>query len=83
MNYKFKFTFFYPVFKNIEAGGNEIGDYLKNYAIDNEIMKYPQRMLLSSFKLENGTVITPLFNFYMEIGLQCTKAYRFVQFSPR
>ena len=40
-------------------------------------------MLISSFKLENGTVITPLVNLYMELGLQCTKVYRFVQYSPR
>ena len=56
---------------------------MKNYAIENEMLKHPQRMLISSFKLENGTVITPLFNFYMELGLQCTKNYRFVHYSPR
>ena len=56
---------------------------MKNYAIENEMLKHPERMLISSFKLENGIVITPLFNFYMELGLQCTKIYRFIQFSPR
>ena len=40
-------------------------------------------MLTSSFKLENGSIITPLFNFYMELGLQCRKAYRFIQYLPR
>ena len=40
-------------------------------------------MLISSFKLANGTVITPLFNFYLVLGLKCTKIYRFVQYSPR
>ena len=39
--------------------------------------------MLISFKLENGSIITPLFNFYMELGLQCTKVYRFVQYLPR
>ena len=56
---------------------------MKIYAIENEMLKQPQKMLISSFKLENGTVITPLFNFYMEHALQCTKIYRFVQYSPR
>ena len=56
---------------------------MKYHAIENETIKHPQRMLISSFKLENGTVITPLFKFYMELGLQCTKTYRFVQYSPR
>ena len=56
---------------------------MKNYEIENEMLKQPQRMLISSFKLENGTVITPLFNFYLRLGLQCTKVYRFLQYSPR
>ena len=56
---------------------------MKYHAIENETIKHPQIMLISSFKLENGTVITPLFKFYMELGLQCTKTYRFVQYSPR
>ena len=56
---------------------------MKNYAIENEMLKHPQRMLISSFKLEIGTVITPLFNFYLELGFQCTKIYRFVQYTPR
>ena len=40
-------------------------------------------MLISSFKLENGTVITPLFNFYLELGLQRIKVYRSVHYTPR
>ena len=78
-----KFANFPPIFKNTEVGRDDIGEYMKNYAIENEMLKHPQRMLISSFKLENGTVITPLFNFYLELGLQCTKIYRFVEYSPR
>ena len=40
-------------------------------------------MLISSFKLENGTNITPLLNFYLSLGLQCTKIYRCVEYTPR
>ena len=39
--------------------------------------------MISSFKLENGTIITPLLNFYLSIGLKCTKIYRFVQYTPK
>ena len=74
---------FPPIFKNTEIGRNDIGDFMKNFAIENKMLKHPQKMLISSFKLENGTVITLLFNFYLELGLQCTKIYRFVQYSPR
>ena len=56
---------------------------MSNYAIENEMLKHPRRMLISSFKLENVTVKTPLFNLYLELGLQCSKIYRFIQYSPR
>ena len=56
---------------------------MKNYAIENERLKHSQRMLISSSKLENGTVRNPLFNFYLELGLQCTKTYRLVQYTPQ
>ena len=56
---------------------------MRDYAIDNGLLKQPQRMLISSFKSENGTVITPLLNLYFSLGLKCTKMYRFVQYTPK
>ena len=53
---------------------------MQNYAIENDLLKHPQRMLISSFKLENGSILTLLFIFHMELGLQCTKSYHFVQY---
>ena len=77
---KSKFANFSPIFKNIEVGKSDIGDYMKNYAIENELLKHPQRMLISSFKHENGT---PLFSFFLELGLQGTKIYHLVQYTLR
>ena len=53
------------------------------YAEENDLLKQRQRMLISSFMLTNGTLIRPLFNFYLDLGLQCTKIHRFVQYTPR
>ena len=39
-------------------------------------------MLISSFFLENGTLITPLLLFYLDLGLVCKKIYRFVEYIP-
>ena len=39
-------------------------------------------MLKSSYFLENGTIITPLLLFYLDLGLVCMKIYRFVQYIP-
>ena len=80
---KYKFSNFPPIFKNFNVSRADIGDYMRDYAIDNDLLKQSQRMLISSFKLENGTVITPLLNFYLSLGLKCTKIYRFVQYTPK
>ena len=47
------------------------------------IMAQPRRMLISSFILTNGTIITPLLLFYFKLGLVCKKIHRFVQYTPR
>ena len=56
---------------------------MRDYAVENNLLKQPQRILISSFNLENGTIITPLLNFYISLGLKCTKIFRFVQYTPR
>ena len=80
---KYKFSNFPPIFKNFNVSRADIGDYMTDYAIDNDLLKQPQRTLISSFKLENGTVITSLLNFYLSLGLKRTKIYRFVQYTPK
>ena len=54
---------------------------LKTYAEENDLLKQPQRKMISSFKLTNGTLITPLLNVSLDFGLQCTKIHRFVQYT--
>ena len=39
-------------------------------------------MLISSYLFENGSLITPLLLFYLELGLVCKKIYRFVEYTP-
>ena len=40
-------------------------------------------MLISGLTLQNGTPITPLLLFYLQLGRVCTKIHRFVEFTPR
>ena len=56
---------------------------MKEYAEKEELMPQPRRMLLSSFILTNGTIITPLPLFYLKLGLVWKKIHRFVQYTPR
>ena len=39
-------------------------------------------MFNSCLKLTNGTIITPLLLFQLELGLVCTKYYRLVEYIP-
>ena len=77
------FANFSPIFKNTVVSRNDIGDLMKEYAEEEGIMSQPRRMLISSFHLKNGTIITPLQLYYLHLGLECKKFHRFVQYTPK
>ena len=56
---------------------------MKTYAKEEGIMSQPRKMLISTFTLENGTLITPLLLFYLQLGLVVTKIHRFVELTPK
>ena len=62
---------------------DDIGNLMKKYAEKENIVVQPRRMLISSFILTNGTIITSLLLCYLQLGLVCKKIHRFVQYSPR
>ena len=71
---------FPPAFMKTLVSKNEVGDLMKTYAEEEEIMSQP---LISSFILQNGTLISPLFLFFLQLGLVCTKMHRFVEYTPK
>ena len=77
------FSNFLPIFKNTAVSRDDIGNPIKQYAEKENTMVQPRRMLISSFILPNGTIITPLLLFYLQLGLVCKKIHRFVQYTPR
>ena len=78
-----KFVNFSPIFKNTLVGKSDIGDLMKNYAENERLLSQPRKMLISSFTLQNGTLITPLLLFYLQLGLFCIKIHRFVEYTPK
>ena len=72
-NLRVNFAKFPPIFKNTLVSKNDIGDLMKMYAEEKGIMSQPRKMLISSFTLQNGTLITPLLLFYLQLGLVVTK----------
>ena len=77
------FSNFPPIFKNTVVSREDIGTLMRKYAEKENIMTQPRKMLISSFVLTNGTIITPLLLFYLNLGLVCKKIHRFVQYTPR
>ena len=55
---------------------------MQDYAEKEGLLCQPRKMLISSYFLENGTLITPLLLFYLELGLVCKKIYRFIEYTP-
>ena len=72
-----------PIFKNTAVSRDDIGNLMKQYAEKEIFMVQPRRMLISSFFLTNGTIITPSLVFYLQLGVVCKKIHRFVQYTPR
>ena len=77
------FSNFPPIFKNTTVSRDDVGSLMKQYAEEVNIMVQPRRMLISSFILTNGTILTPLILFYLQLWLVCKKIHRFVQYTPR
>ena len=80
--FKEKFANFPPIFKNTNVGRHDIGSLMQDYAEKEGFLCQPRKMLISSFFLENDTLITPLLLFYLELGLLCKKIYRFGEYTP-
>ena len=79
---KKKFANFPPIFKNTNLGRHDIGSLMQDYAEKEGILCQPRKKLISSYFLENGTLITPLLLFYLELGLVCKKVCRFIEYTP-
>ena len=82
-NWRSKFVIFPPIFKNTLVSKSDIGDLIKNYAEAERLLSQPQKMLISSFILQNGILFTPLLLFYLQLGLVCKKIQRFVEYTPK
>ena len=57
------FSNFPPIFKNTEVSREDFGPLMREYAEKENIMPQPRTMLISSFILTIGTIITPLLLF--------------------
>ena len=66
---KEKFREMCPIFKNTEISRDDIGDFMKVYAEEHNIMAQPRRSLIGSMKGDKILLATPLLKWYLEHGL--------------
>jgi len=72
-NLKETFSEMCPIFKNTEISRNDLGEYMKQFAEENELMKQPRRSLIGSFFGEKILLATPLLKWYLQDGLEVTR----------
>ena len=71
-----------PIFKNVEISRDDIGPYMKQFAEDHDIMSRPRRSLIGSYFGEKILLATPLVKWYLQHGLEVTRIYQVVEYTP-
>ena len=72
-----------PIFKNTEKSRDDIGEFMKAYAEENYIMKRPRWSLIGSMMGEKILLATPLLKWYLEHGLEVTRIYQVIEYTPK
>ena len=71
-----------PIFKNIDISRNDIGHHMKTYGESHDIMNTPRRSLIGSMFGKKVLMATPLLKWYLEHGLEITRVYQVVEYTP-
>ncbi len=74
------FTEMPPIFKNVNISMADIGNHMRQYAEEMNIMKKPRRSLIGSMFGVKVLLATPLLVWYLEHGLEVTRVYEVIQY---
>ena len=80
---KEKFYDMPPIFKTATVGREDIGDFMKSYCEQNNLLKTPRQMLISSYRVDCMLFITPLLRWYISHGLVITKVHLVIEWEGR
>jgi hypothetical protein len=74
-----------PIFKNIDIHGTKdvIGEHMADYCTQNNIPCKKSRKLIGSMKGDKILLYTPLLKWYLEHGLEITKFYQAITYTPK
>ncbi len=71
-----------PIFKNVEITRDDIGETMRTYAEEHNILNQPRRSLIGSFKGTKILLASPLLQWYLSHGLVVTHVYEVIQYWP-
>ena len=69
-----------PIFKNTTVTRDDIGPFMRQYAVDHDIMSTPRRMLVGSYRGDKILLATPLLQWYLAHGLVIDRVYLVVEY---
>lgn len=72
-----------PIFKNVEVGRDDIGDFSRQYAEEHDLLKTPRRMLIGSMFAKKTLFATPLLKYYLEKGFEVTNVTQVLEYEPK
>ena len=72
-----------PIFKNATVTRDDIGPFMRQYAVDHDIMSTPRRMLVGSYRGDKILLTTPLLQWYLAHGLVVDRVYQIIEYEPK
>ena len=69
-----------PIFKNVNISIDDIGENMKEYCENNNLMNNPRRQLIGSYFGDKIWIMSPLAKWYLDKGLKISKIYQFLEF---
>ncbi|KAJ8044458.1 Krueppel-related zinc finger protein 1 [Holothuria leucospilota] len=78
-----KFAEMCPIFKNTDISIDDIGEHMKNFALERKIMSKPRKSLIGSMFGKKLLLATPLVKWYLDKGLKITRIYQVIEFTPK
>ena len=72
-----------PIFKNTEISPDNIGEFMRDFAEEEDIMARPRQSLIGSYFGKKILLATPLLKWYLEHGLVVSRIYQVVEYTPK
>ena len=72
-----------PIFKTATVSREDIGEFMKSYCEENDLLKTPRQMLISSYRAGCMLFITPLLKWYISHGLVIIRVHLVIEWEGR